>query len=109
MLACEHGEWVRLSTLALQAGPTRGSLCSVHSHHVTPKMLPLVAHNVAVPLQMSARLCQDIPDIPVACYCVTCIKLGSICREEIGIALWQMFSTAGSGPSKGYSEALLPS
>ncbi len=58
MLACEHGEWVRLSTLALQAEPSRWSLCSVHPHHVTPKMLPLVAHNVAVPLQMSARLCQ---------------------------------------------------
>ena len=38
MLACEHGEWVRLSTLALQAEPSRCSLCSVHPHHVTPKI-----------------------------------------------------------------------
>ncbi len=38
MLACEHGEWARLSTLALEAEPNRCSLCFVRPCHVTPKI-----------------------------------------------------------------------
>ena len=80
MLACEHGEWARLSALALQAEPNRCSLCSVYHHHVASQRFtfPLVAHNVAVPRHLSTSSCQGIPDISVVHYCVDCVKLVSL-------------------------------
>ncbi len=60
MLACEHGEWVRLSTLALQAEPNRCNVCSVHPHHVTPKIdVATGSPYCSCPtLHTPARLCQ---------------------------------------------------
>ncbi len=85
MLACEHGEWVRLSTLALQAEPSRCCLCSVYPHHVTPKIdVATGSLHCSCPTAPGSKVVSGISDIPVVHYG---IKLASVWKQTL-VACW---------------------